>query len=395
LLLGEVQASLYENTDLYFCSPSYNTVILDKHPNADTLDLVQVGGWQCVSKTGQFHIGSKVAYIEPNSVLTKEFSDKIGVTQYLKTKTNKDGEKVLVVGQTKLRGEPSFGILLPADNKNVGDDLSSEYGIIKFEPPVKQFNGWGGLRSGNTEAENPFILPYTDINNLRKYPNIFDEGEEVIATVKVHGTNSRFGFVVDKNSDLVFKAGSRRMMRRNPHEKPKISFWKRLKVLFRLEKPPKPYVYEDDLYWHPYKLEGIRNLMFNLHQNGVDTATLYGELFGGNIQIFDYGRQTVDYVAFDLMIDGKFLSFDEFVTYMTEFNIPYAPVVYRGKYDIREIVKAAELKNELGGNHISEGVVVRPVEERTHPKIGRLIAKYINDAYLLNKAVEQADTTDI
>ena len=364
---------------------------IEKHPNADTLDLVQVAGWQCVCKQNQFKIDDKVAFIEPGSVLTQEFSDKIGVTAYLKKKVNKDGDKVFVVGQTRLRGESSFGILLPANECGLGDDLAEKLNIIKFEPPVKTHS----FKSGNTESENPNIKPYTDINNLRKFPDLFDNGEEVIATVKIHGTNSRFGFVVDKNSDLIFKAGSRRLMRKDPYEKPVISWWKRLKIFLKLEKPPKPYVFNDDLYWYPYKIDGIRNLMYDLHQDGVDTATLYGEIFGKGIQIFDYGRAGIDYVAFDLMIDGKFVDFDVFVQYMNDYGIPYTPVVYRGEYNIDEIIKAAENKNTFGGNHIHEGVVVRPVIERTHSKVGRLIAKYCSDAYYLNKTVEQADTTDI
>lgn len=35
-----------------------------KHPGADVLDLVRVGGWQCVSKLGTFKAGDLCAYIE-------------------------------------------------------------------------------------------------------------------------------------------------------------------------------------------------------------------------------------------------------------------------------------------------------------------------------------------
>jgi len=45
-----------------------------------------------------------------------------------------------------------------------------------------------------------------------------------------------------------------------------------------------------------------------------------------------------------------------------------------------------------GAEHIREGVVVRPVREQMHPKIGRVILKYLNDEHLLKK--EEGRVTD-
>jgi hypothetical protein len=43
-------------------------------------------------------------------------------------------------------------------------------------------------------------------------------------------------------------------------------------------------------------------------------------------------------------------------------------------------------------DHIREGVVVRSLQERTNPKIGRVILKYLNDDYLFKK--EEGRITD-
>ncbi|NJL70820.1 MAG: hypothetical protein HC888_04025 [Candidatus Competibacteraceae bacterium] len=49
---------------------------------------------------------------------------------------------------------------------------------------------------------------------------------------------------------------------------------------------------------------------------------------------------------------------------------------------------------EKGVKQIREGIVVKPFEkERTDPKVGRVILKYISDDYLLSKHAD-ADTTD-
>jgi hypothetical protein len=45
--------------------------------------------------------------------------------------------------------------------------------------------------------------------------------------------------------------------------------------------------------------------------------------------------------------------------------------------------------------HIREGVVVRPVQERFDPQIGRAILKYLSDDYLLNDKLTAADATDL
>lgn len=74
------------------------------HPNADSLDIAQVLGWQVVVGRNQFKEGDKVVYFAPDVVLPRELSDAWGVTQYLSKQRIK---------ATRLRGEPSFGLVMP------------------------------------------------------------------------------------------------------------------------------------------------------------------------------------------------------------------------------------------------------------------------------------------
>ncbi len=42
--------------------------------------------------------------------------------------------------------------------------------------------------------------------------------------------------------------------------------------------------------------------------------------------------------------------------------------------------------------HMREGVVVKPLHERTDPKLGRVVLKYVSDLYLFG---EKTDYTDV
>ena len=70
----------------------------------------------------------------------------------------------------------------------MGTDVREHYGIGKYRPPVK-------FHAGDSEAAHPLFHRYTDIENLRNFPEVFADGEEVVVTEKIHGTNSRIGYV--------------------------------------------------------------------------------------------------------------------------------------------------------------------------------------------------------
>lgn len=146
------------------------------HPNADRLELVEALGWQVVTGKGLRKPGEKCVYIQPDSIVPDEWSEKWGVKQYLK------GSDHNRVGQIRLRGEPSFGFIVEAADPNWedGKNVAQFYGITKYEPPVK-------MGCGDAASPHELFPKYTDIENLRNFPDVFEEGEEVIATEKIHG----------------------------------------------------------------------------------------------------------------------------------------------------------------------------------------------------------------
>lgn len=156
------------------------------HDNAENLEIIPIGGWRVVCRKGQFKSGDTAIYIQPDYVVPTnrpEFSflAKSGKTQHR-------------LKSIRLRGALSFGLLIPVPDSlssvNVGDDVMSELGIERYEPPVM--------------FANADVLPYSewpaiearkfDLESLQNYMTVLNEGETVIVTEKIHGANSRWLF---------------------------------------------------------------------------------------------------------------------------------------------------------------------------------------------------------
>lgn len=327
---------------------------IQPHPNADALELAIVEGWQVVVKIGQFHKGDIALHIPPNALVPQEVSDAWGVTQYLSK------GRVRVV---KLRGEPSYGFLVENDtNAAVGTDLKNYYEITEWEPPEKFFGG-------DVEKPHSYFEFYPSMQNLYNFPDI--PNGEVICLEKIHGTNSAIGMVLE-NDERVTLVGSRKLLRKRG---------------------------KDSIYERPYlrfqeDMDGLLNTLFDNPQEYIPSLSpelvrsviIYGEIYGSGVQNLQYGYngQTV-YAAFDIAINGKFLSFDDCVKLFNEYGIPMAPILYRGEYSFNKIQEVACGNTTLmdGDAHIREGVVMKPVVEQAHPKIGRVIFKCKNPDYEL------------
>ena len=333
------------------------------HPNADSLELAIVGGWQMCVKKGLYQAGSEVVYFEPGTVLPLEVSDRLGVTRYMAEKTDIHGHRVKLIHRVRLRGEPSFGLVIAPDaGMQPGQDVAEHYGAVKFHPPIK-------TSAGDAESADSRFPPYTEIENLRSYATIFQEGEEVVATEKIHGTNCRVGYVLNYGRDLQWMAGSKSVRRREPESK------------------------EANRYWFPLTLPGVEALLQSLADQGIPAAVLYGEVFGPGIQSYQYGQTGLAFRAFDLLAGDHYLNHDDFLRLCHEHQVAVAPEIYRGPYSLATIKKLSDGASLTGGDHGREGVVVKPTVERSDPTIGRVILKYIGDTYLFGQAAEE-DTTD-
>lgn len=322
------------------------------HGNADALELAHVLGWQLVVKKGDYQVGDKIVYFPIDTVLPLELSERLGVTRYLSKQR---------IRCAKLRGEPSFGLAIKPDDESwqIGENVADYYQVKKYEPPLR-------VGQGDAESDHPLFVSYTDIENMRNYPDIFEEGEAVVLTEKIHGTNSRVGIVEGE-----WMGGSKAVRRKRPADDR----------------------FASNLYWYPLSFEGVRSMLEQLAQS-YSQVILFGEVYGSKIQSLHYGNKgTMGFRAFDLLLDGRYLDWPEFVDLCSQYGVETVPVVASIPFSLAEVKRLSDGTTLLMAQdaHMREGLVVRPLRERTHPKIGRVILKYVSDTYLFG---EKTDYTD-
>jgi RNA ligase (TIGR02306 family) len=317
------------------------------HPNADLIELAKVDDYRCVVKKGEFKTGDFVAYIPEASLVPEPLLAEMGLAGRLA------GPEKNRVKAVKLRGELSQGLVLKArPHWKEGDDVTAELGIVKWIPPIPVHlagelapapNGWHG---------------YTDIENIKRYPNVLKLGEEVVATEKVHGTCTLLGLLggVRAMSSKGYGAGGKTIKED-----------------------------EKNLYWRMARKYNLFEKVAGL--GGAKGAImLFGETFGAGVQDLGYGMQKGEpsYFAFDMSINGRYLDYDDFLKICTARDIPMARVLYRGPFG-PECLALTKGKETISGQevHMREGIVIRPVKERYEHDIGRVILKSVNEEYLL------------
>jgi RNA ligase (TIGR02306 family) len=305
---------------------------LEKHPNADTLSITKVYDYPVIVKTGEFNPGDKAVYIPIDAIVPDNDPrfDFLGSNKRIKAK--------------RLRGTFSMGLLIKADpNLEIGQDVADIIGIKKWEPKETTTTGGDNERC-------PFFFPvYTDIENYRRWPDVLQEWEPVIITEKIHGCNARFVYHKDR-------------------------LWCGSRTGIKKQDPT-------SLWW---KAANIHNLEERL--KSIPGIVLYGEVFG-QVQDLKYGAEKNDlfFAVFDAMDinTGKYLGWGETERLANLVDLPLVPILYKGMWD-KDLLKLCEGKSTLA-DHIREGCVIKPLQERFDDKLGRVILKVVSEAYLLRK----------
>jgi RNA ligase (TIGR02306 family) len=345
------------------------------HPDAQKLDLADVLGFQVCIPKDKYKTGDVAVYFPADTLIPAEWADKFGVRQFLK------GQDKDRVGRIRLRGEPSFGLVVDVPNIPppdasvsidtniswaVGKNVAEFFSAKKYIPPIKATSGDVAAYDENID---PYFFKYTDIQNGRIFTDVLKDGEEVVATEKIHGGNCRVGLF-----GSVLVAGSHTTRKTMPPTEAEIAA---------------------NLYWHPLSLKEIKALLIDAQKNaGTDRVILYGEIYG-RVQSLRYGiPNSIAFRAFDLAVNGKYMDYDPFKDLCDKHGVEVAPLIYRGPYSMAKMKEIADGKSTIpGADCIREGVVVKPIQERTDPKIGRAILKVVGNEYALSKHMD-LDTTD-
>ena len=299
----------------------------------------------------QYQEGDSVVYFPSDTIITDKWAETFGVTTLLKS-----GNRVSKIA---LRGEPSFGLVvrLPdgVDWKE-GDNVADYYEAKKYEPPVRTTAGDAAAYDSEID---PYFDKFTDIQSGRLYTNVFKTGERIVMSEKLHGTNVRVGIL---NGQKV--AGSMELRR----------------------SPPADGDYSKSTYWFPWSIPGVVKLLEDLSSE-YKVVEMFGEVYGNSIQTgfkYDAGN-AVGFKSFGIKINNRFLDWDDFSSKCAEYGIPMVPVLYDGPFDFNKIAAIIEGDTTLGNAPAMEGGVVVSVPERTDPKVGRAILKYISYRYDLLK----------
>jgi RNA ligase (TIGR02306 family) len=347
-------------------------------PNADKIELVTVGGWNAITKKGEYQVGDKVVVATTDAVIPQALSDLMEVTNYLRK-----GQRVRTV---KLRGVYSECLLIPfkylapkslENNVNEGDDMMTILGITKFEPPVKTVQLSVGGRKIKYH-QNPNFKVYYKFPNQKNVPDMFNEEDEVVITRKLHGTNARYGIV----------------------RKKKLSLWDRVKMLFgnhwaafeyvlgshNVEKGSDSQGFYDTNVWKEVDIKyNIRQKLWDHVKDTYEPFDLtegfviYGEIYGAGIQKnYDYGLTDIKFAGFDVEVDGVYQPYINETVHFDCLQLPQVELLYKGNWNKEEQDKYV-FKNNIEGTKVPhEGVVVKSITGDR-----RKVSKVINPDYLI------------
>jgi len=344
-------------------------------PGADNIEQVLIGGWNCITKKGEYNVNDLVVIATTDAIIPQKLSDGLGITNYLRK-----GQRVRTV---KLRGVYSECLIIPitfipVKYRTEGTDCMELLEIFKYEPPIKQVQ----LSSGKKirYQSNPAFHVYYKFPNLKNVPGMFTETDLVQITRKIHGTNARFGII----------------------KKIKLSFWDRVKKFLRLadewidyefvvgshnvEKGSDSQGFYDTNVW--YEIADKYNIKKKLWdyikvRSSIDPletgVIIYGEIYGAGIQKnYNYGLNDLEFAMFDMTWNNHYDS-----TMVTEYaannilKLPHVPVLYEGHWS-QNIQDKFVFNNYIENSKVPhEGIVIKHISgERSK------VAKIINPSYL-------------
>ena len=348
---------------------SKEKIELFNHSNADALEIGKVGSYQVVVQKGLYNDGDEVIFAPEKSILSGQLREEF--KNYLVGPV-KDRVKGV-----RLRGEVSSGILVPKhliediSSYEIGVDISSELGITKYEPPIPV------QLAGQVKPFEMDKLGKHDCEQVGIYINQLVQGERVIISEKVHGSQNIIAHDIDKDETIVSSKGM---------------FKKGLCIEFN----------PDNSYWAAVMNNQIIEKIRDNFDDGI--VQVFGEVVpvqGG----YSYGKTKPNVLVFDVRHNGVSIPYDKCPQ---DFLDIWVPIVYDGELKMEEkvediyrddekgihktktiyslpkdIIKMSKGKELVSGKgvHIKEGVVIRPYIDRK-AKDGKLLRlKLINPAY--------------
>lgn len=309
---------------------------VEKHSNADTLDVCTVDGWKVITKLGDFRAGDFAVYITvdafvPNNIapfLTKNKAPR----EYL-------GIKGEVLKTTKLRGLVSQGLLLSIDYiiENcidckqfpfvLGSDVSEVLGIVKYDPPLP------AQLSGIARGNFPVFIPKTDLHRCQSLVTEINDWNGVIGTLQEKLDGSSCTIYINGDD---FGVCSRNL---NLQET------------------------EDNSFWNTANKKDIINKLKIYQKYSNNNIALQLELCGPGIQKNIYKLPNFDLFLFDIYDIDKRCYWNHYIVkrFADKYDISHVPVLetqFVLNHTTEQLLSLATGTSKLH-NVIREGIVFK------------------------------------
>lgn len=301
-------------------------ISVDKHPNADALDLVKVLNYACIVKRNEFGVGDRVLFIHPDTVLPE-----VEWSAMYRARSNR-------VKAIKLRGSWSFGIVEPLSRHPLiqggdlveGTEVSGILGVTKYEPPLPQ--------SLDAAGNMPFGIPKTDEERYQSLTDI-PYGKTVDVSLKIDGQSCSI-FAVNHGSGWVTGICSRSLLL-----KPEcLNNYTRAAARYDL----------------------VNKVLAYAQKHNVNIC-LRGEVFGAGVQAFDnnpHSKGAIDFALFSVFYVDKMTYAGKndphyFVNVGKELGVPIVPILESGVVLTHELVKKYDEDLSVVNGQSFEGVVIK------------------------------------
>ena len=390
---------------------------------SDNCEAAVVGGWKIMVRKDTFKVGDKAVYFEIDSKLPETKEYEFLAKKHYKVKTQKYtfGGKGNFISQGLLMSftdwideEGKIPSWLAALNLQRANDvditgtfltntLGVKYSVIednKRKASVDKYKkmaqrhwklfkhnkfiqwlyekNWGkkllffflGNKSDTKASFWPDWVIKTDEERVQNLPQLFPpDNTEWFVTEKIDGTSTTFTMKRAKRNKYDFYVCSRNICFDKPEKEKKL-------------------FYENNVYTEmaiKYNIEEVLKNILNIH-NDINFVTIQGETYGKAIQKRDYGMDTIDFNAFNLIFgykDGKTKRFNprEMKEILTNtYNIPCVPILdehFKLPNSIDEMIAYADGNSKIDGEY-REGVVLRTSD-------GVNSFKAVSNEYLLKK----------
>jgi RNA ligase (TIGR02306 family) len=235
------------------------------HPNADSLEICEILGWQTIVKKGIHKEGNKIVFITIDTIVPR-----YQWSEFLVDSKNPD--KPIRIKNIKLRGEYSSGLVIPLSefsssvfsDYELGTDLTEILGITKYIKDIP------ANLSGETIGDFPtHLISKTDEDNGLNDPSlveeVFNSDEEVTVTLKIDGSSAT---LVVEDGKLT-QVCSRNLSKKETENS---TFWNAAKKI----KFPEGWngiiqgeIAGNGIQKNQLKIEGITLFVFQISQNGV------------------------------------------------------------------------------------------------------------------------------